>query len=576
MLGDGTCQPACNLAVCQYDSGDCITDSQPFLVYVSATNKTIEAGSFSLPFSNLHQALLSVWAPYTVIYLLEGLHSLELRDGATELDPLAQIPVSVKSITVTTLRCSNNSLDHSECAANKRAELIAPKFLITLTVTSQLILKDLMIRGDYDMQPGCFEDLCTYCPFVTEVSAGMWKSDKGAVLEEGHFAPQSICDAYSNFTFLDVKEGATLTIERVTFQHHRQQMLALIHSDCSFILLREVDFVDIMPMRSTEEAAVIMQSPHASFCGSLVYEKGSVSYLNNGYEFQPTTVVSSFLRADTLSYLKIASVTFHHNSIMEGIEHNAEVYLLHINDPNETHILNCSFHHNLATRGSFLAIHFQLPLPLQLSPTNTLLYQSMLHIVISSTRFLCNYVEEGSLVMLAFYSDHRNAEIRDCAFVGNVVRSGSVLQLPNAYLESEMCTGEWRQILVDGDYMYVFSPPRLMLLDSVTFEGNYGENVLAAENICLFLWRNVTFRGNGQLKSGQTPLNSLFSEYLNDSSIYLTGTFLPTGFPYCSTICTLTHIYNCTLVQTTFESSYCPIGTSVLSLSGNVSIVSYT
>lgn len=573
MLGDGTCQLPCNLALCQYDSGDCITDSQPFPIYVSTSNRTTETGSFVLPFSNLHKALLSVWAPYTVIYLLKGLHSLELRDGATELDPLTQMPVSVKSVTVATLFCFNSSIDHSECA-NQRAELLAPKSLITLTVISQFVLKDLVVRGDYDLQPGCWEPLCAYCPSVTQDSEGVWTSDQGNVLEEGHFAPQSLCDAYHNFTFIDVKEGANLTIERVTFQHHRQQMLALISSDCSFLRLTEVDFQDIMPMRSDEEAAVIWQGPRASFCGSLIYEKGSVSYLNNGYEFQPTTVVSAFLRADLLSQFRIDSVTFHHNNIMVGIEHSTEQYLLHINDPNNTQILNCSFHHNLATRGSFLAIHFQLPLPLYLSSTNSLLYQSMLHIAIHNTRFLYNYVDLGSLVMAAYYSDHRNVEIRSCMFVGNGVKSGSVVQLQNAYLESEFCVGELIQMFVNGVFIYVFSPPRSAVLDSVHFEGNYGENVILAENIGIFQFRNATFTANGQPKSGENPLHSLFTEYLNDSNIYLAGTHLPVDSLSCSSVCVFTHIYNFSLVQTVFESSYCPLGVSVLSLSGNVSVVS--
>lgn len=572
MLGDGNCQPECNLAVCEYDSGDCITESQPFLVYVSTTRRANETGSFSRPFSNLHQALMSVWASYTVIYLLAGLHSLELRDGATELDPLSQIPTSVKSITLASLHCSNSSDDHSECT-NERAELLAPKSLITLTVTAQLIVKDLVIRGDYDMQPGCWEPLCTYCPYVVEIAAGVWQSDKGVIVEEGHFAPQSVCDAYRNFTFINTKDRATLTIQRVTFQSHRQQMLALIRTECSAVFLSEVDFIDIMPMRSNDEAAVIWQNPHSNFCGSLIYEKGTVSYINNGYEFKPNTLVSSFLRMDTCDFLSFDSVTFHHNSIMMGVEASAEPYLIHINDCRQLAIRDCRFERNLATKGSLIGFHCEGALAEVLSADNSLLYQSQVHFLMENTVFRFNYANIGNIIEIAFFSDHKNVHFRNCTFDRNSVNSGGILQFFNAYLLDEFTTGIWIQVSVNNSTAWVFFPPRLIQLEHVRFEGNSGENILTAENVGQLHWSHVSFNNNGESLIAQSVQTLVLSNFLNDENIYMTGVHISREVLKCSDVSKLLDVYNFTLLNTTFAYSYC---SSELRLLGNSSIVTST
>ena len=573
MLGDGVCQPACDYESCEFDAGDCVTEDFPFLIYVSNTTQTEENGSFRAPFSNLHEAFLSVWAPYTRIYLLVGVHSLELRSGLTDRNPLSHLPSSVLSITLTTLYCANPSTDHSECATS-RAELYASRSQITLTVSSKLVVTDLVIRGDYDLLPGCWEPLCTYCPFVTETSPGVWKTDHAHTVEAGHFAPQSLCDEYRNFTLFDVKKGARLEMQKVTFQHHRQQMQALILSTCASVTLINVDFINILPLRdSSDNAAVILHHSDGNFCGNLTYRGGTVSYLNNGYEYQQDTVVTGFLHSEFYDSVLLDSILFHHNDVILGFDISTELFLLHFDDTHLVTIHNCTFQSNLLTTASLIAFHTDSPLPLLLTSTSTLLYQPETHFILTNTVFVSNYAQAGSLIQVYFFSDHRNVHISNCTFRGNVVRT-AVLQLINADLLEEFTTGIWMQMVENEKVVDVFSPRRKTEMNFVVFEGNAGGiNVVQAEKVGNLMWKNVSFEGNGDFPMNLNRNAEIIAEFLSNSIIYMRK--IPIVFPLspCKSLISLTDTFNFTLLDSQITSSYCPTGSGGLTFSGNSTYV---
>ena len=435
-LGNGVCSPQCSSPTCNYDGGDCLTAENPLTVYVSAALGGDSRGSWALPYRSLYQALTELWAPYTRVYLLDGTHPL------VPIEAFTYVSFTGKSVLIQTLMCTGRPGDHMECAESPASIQLSPAH-IGFDISHQFVLKDLEIRGGFSLLPGCDEEYCTYCPDIRRnLADGLLYTDQGDRIEEGHFAPQSLCDVYQKEYLFQLLPTAELTLSNVLFYYIRHQLQALIISNCADIVFEKVTFSDIMARRLGLEGGVIQQistsanEPYS--CGSFHYTSGLVELLNNGYEYSPTSYFSGFAWLSASKAIAIRAVRFQYNYMIVGKQQQVlGSALLYFTRFRTLVVENCTFAYNLADSGAALYVYSSLDLPLVIGKDGRAQEQLLTHITISDCIFLSNAGRKGSVLFLQFLRDQQNVLIQNCSFLSNFATEMGVLDIVNGFLQDK-------------------------------------------------------------------------------------------------------------------------------------------
>ena len=307
MLGNGICEAECSTAGCYYDSGDCITAANPVTVYVYPGGIGRAVGTEVEPMASIQAALEQLWAPFTVIYLLQGTHMLEFEGGTGSLT----IP---KAVQLGALLCSVSS---NPLCTETPALIQLTRDRVTWVVTGEFSIENVDFVGNFPLKPSCTLPQCLYCPAIS-VENGTFRSDRGETVP--NYAEQSICDSYKDTVLLLVLPTAQLHLKSVSFRLIRHQLLSLIKSECGTLSFSEVSFSRIIPQRKGLFSALITHigstnSPQTA-CGSFNFTQGRVELLNDGYEYNPGKPFSGFFSADLIQWVSMKSVEFRMNNVL--------------------------------------------------------------------------------------------------------------------------------------------------------------------------------------------------------------------------------------------------------------------
>jgi len=192
-LASGTCESACNVSVCGFDHWDCTTEASPAQLFISATQSGANLGSKADPLWSLSGALGLMELPWATFHLLKGTHSLTLGPTSNLL------PYPTSHVTVQTYLCTGVN-DPVDCAQDSAVLLLA-SHTISLSVTSTLTLRNVILDGALPVRSGC--PACLYCPY-TNLGGGVLYDDKGKAVSEDSVAPQSYFTPYNSLRFISV------------------------------------------------------------------------------------------------------------------------------------------------------------------------------------------------------------------------------------------------------------------------------------------------------------------------------------------------------------------------------------
>lgn len=525
-LGDGVCQNACSNAECAFDGGDCYTRESPLEVYVSSTASIDGDGSSTAPFSRLYSALTSLWAPNTVIYLLAGRHQW-LSNSPSQSHSVVTLPTGF--VEIATLLCVHDGNDLPECA-DLPASVALTLSDVELSVTREVVLRNVNIVGGFSLVPGCDLEACTYCPAATlNLADGKTYNDQGVEVFANEYAPQSLCDFYQDSYLFLIEPAGSLTLDNVLFADIRYQHKALILNECGDLTLHNVTFTNVMARRSGLAGGVIQTVANPSFepysCGTFRYSKGLVELVNNGYEYSTSSYYSGFLWLAATEVINITQVLFQFNYMMVGKQQ--QVYgsaLMYFTRFRQLHISNCTFMYNIADTGAAFYVYSGLDFPLVVE-NGQAVEQSLDHILIEDCLFLNNTGRKGSVVYLQFLKDHQNVMIRNCQFINNFATEVGVLDIINGFLIDRYTVGETIEVLIDGSTAEVFIPPIRTEISSVSFVSNYAPYVAYLKNIANLRLTDCLFFDDGNSLQGFSYSQYVMEPYLLSPRTY--PDFLP-------------------------------------------------
>lgn len=533
------------------------------------------ADAWDSAYGSIFEALSEIWAPFTTVYLLSGEHTLTPIQADSSLHHLLSIP---HTVTITTYFCRSAADTQPECAAES-ATLRITNFDVSLVVTSELTIRDVILRGGYSLKSGCQEFSCTYCPAVSlNLATNQWLTDRKQPVSQDKFAEQSLCDFFQNSVLFNLSPNSRLSLRNVSIRDIKRQLKALILNQCGDLRLQNVTFSNVMTRRLGLNGGVIQQVPMQAkkpyYCGSFVYEGGLVELLNDGYEFSDTTYFSGFLWLSDLHQITISNVRFAYNYMYVGdAEQSYGSALLYFNQFRQLSVRNCTFEFNIANTGAALYIYSALKYPLVIE--NGLAAEQLLqHITIENCVFRANSGRVGAVIYMQFLQDHPNILLRNNTFSNNFATQRGIVDIYFAYLDPKYTTGTTIQVLVQSSILNVFISPVSTLFTGLNFTSNYAPMLVYVYNVANYVLQDSLALDCGDSMSGLNFANNVLANFVRNSRTYMSIQPSLESETTCQESFHIENSYNASVISSVFQALYCPLGSPGFNILGNSKFVS--
>lgn len=221
-------------------------------------------------------------------------------------------------ITIKTALCS--IINVPNCATNS-AIIATNKDKVILDVSNvKLSISGVIFDGANSL----LSDTCTsgarceYCPYFTTENKGTNSyvtDDRGEVYKTGEVTYATNCADFNALNFISVENNGALDLKNVKFTNFRQQFKSLISAEGA-VSLESTDFDNVQ----TSPESVIScdcQSQEMTSC-TFSYSSGSVTRLNNGYEYRTGLSQRGFLSITKYNSVTISSVSFSKNLVIKS------------------------------------------------------------------------------------------------------------------------------------------------------------------------------------------------------------------------------------------------------------------
>ena len=549
LLGNADCDLNCFTAMCGWDSGACSSALSPLTVYVNYTGEAGD-GQRSTPFNDLTMVLVELFLPNVVVTLLPGTHTLHSNGLLLSQKGLQNTLIQGQSTATTVIQLTRDF----------------PAFSLNSTVT----FADVTFLGRVDLQPGCWQPFCVYCPYAAFNSTlGQWESDRGDLLSAGQFAPQSECAQYHDKVLFTVNSAATLTFAHVIFTDFRQQMKALIFSTCGTVRLLNFTF-DHMQMAPLGLSGGLLQHTcpldRQPYCGEVVLNTGEVAYLNDGYEYRPDIETSGVMSLQGIRLLNITNVTFRYCLSLIGPEvaSNEHSVLLYLSQFRQVDISDSVFEWNVV---DVAAVYLQQDLGFPVVAQEGVAQEQLLtHLRVSNCHFLNNSLR-GPLLELHSQAETLNVLMDGLHFQDNFALK-ALICLANFAVHPEDENGAFITTNENGQ---VWFPPRNVSLSRISALNNSVESLLTVSNFARFRLTDCLFRNNWD---GVADFGGTFAGWIASEGSYVQVKPELRVNLNCTGMVLVTNAADFVLTDSEFEGNYCPNGVSGLMLNGTVNSLS--
>lgn len=564
MLGDKECQAACNTAKCMYDGFDCVSQFQPFPWFVASDASEPFLGTVEKPFKSLSEALAQLQGDFATIYLLTGIHSLNYVDN-TNGTPLASI--AALEITIETALCSEMPI--AGCSLGP-AIIQLTEDLVSFDVFRSLTLRNVGLQGGFPLKPGCFgAETCTYCPALTlDPNLNMYTNDRGQSIDLTTYAEPALCKRYHSLVLFNTRPEANLTLHNVTFTNIRHEPLALISSQCSYLVLTNVTFTNITTMRSGQGVVIWtpMSSKEPYYCGSFLFDTGTVELLNNGYELNHDFYAAGFASLSAVYLLSLRFVSFRYNNAYIG-DHRTDYTssLIRVQNARQILVFDCLFESNLADVGAGLYVLSEVTMPI-INDGGVSKEHALMHIWISRCQFVRNYARVGAVLEVDFSAEHQNVMVENCTFAQNVAKERDIFGVSGLDVSEDMELGKTVQLLENGVKVPVRIPLSAVVLQWAVITDNRAPESATFENLRVLVLSNCSFERNGEPVPGADHTNWALQGYTDFAASYASLPPASLEGMICVDFLHNLHILNYTATFSNFTSNYCSRGTPGISI----------
>lgn len=408
---------------------------------------------------------------------------------------------------------------HPDCATSKASLNISNKDF-TLTVDNLLELRDLTLSGKIYLKDGCTEETCAYCPTLVQ-SGSDWLNDRGIVIDIDSYAESTACRYYREKLFLTLRASGTLKLTSVVVRDFRQQYKSVIESLGGTLIFTDTDFINMQASPRDSDNAIISQRACEStfYCGSFEYTRGTITQLNNGYEWKDNSsstraLTTGFLYANSLTLVKLTGVTVTYNYIYSATATNPVGTVFRLNDALQLLIDSCEFSYNIASTSASFALTLSREWPI-ISSDGISLYHSLTHVELKNTLITRNTALNQGIFYINAVVETPNVIIENCTFLTNLSLTSGPINIgsnTNALYRAQ-------DTIVGG----VKVPASRVEIKSTRIEDNVGMPIglLSITNVPNLSLTDVDIVGNGSPYGRTFKIKSYTIEaFKNNPDIY--------------------------------------------------------
>ena len=551
MLNNSICESQCFHPLCDFDHWDCVDAQHPLNVFVSPTAQTPFLGTSTAPFQSISQALASLSVAYLAIYLLSGVHFLT----KTTDNDLLSLSNSLH-IHLDTALCAVWSVPGCSSTPVTVQLTSEPVFFL---INTHFSISNINFQGGFYLKPGCTSETCRYCPEIDfDLATLNYINDRKEPININNYAEQRYCDVYRDFVLFDVQENSEFSLENVTFRDIRHQPAAVIRSFCGKISLKNVVFRNITVRRNGLRGGVVqwvhLDSHLPYYCGSFLYEVGTVELLNNGFEFLSHSNFTGFGYFSSIQFLLFLNITFKYNNMYVGEKSTASSSLVFIENFREIYVSNCEFLNNIADIGGGMYVSSAVKVPVVEENGRSKEHQ-LVSVWVENTRFEGNSARIGAALLVSFSEEHQNVKMENCTFVGNVAWERDIFSVFCSVLTPDMSV----PTLKSQNGVDVLVPPSYVHFSSLHFTKNLAPYITYTHSPSPFLFSHSTFTSNGDSPSPFNPVLNAFIDYADS--------YVQKGSSRDFTVkcVNLMYVYNAEIVELEgirFENGHCASGSA--------------
>ncbi|CAG9321394.1 unnamed protein product [Blepharisma stoltei] len=432
---------------------------------------------------------------------------------------------------------------------------------------------DNIIFDGYSRYPCHNSEYCSYCPYMTYNASDLYYyNDRGERFSEDDkswwcesmassynwlpvFAPIRCGDCSGYYSYCD---PCQITFRNAKFLNFRSQYNCILGGP-GILRLFNVDFDNIW-LKTAENSAVISMPHNSYFNSKLIYVKGSVTRLNNGYEFGDPVDFRGFLYYQNSESVYIKDVEFKYNLVYRSPDSTlTQASLFYVSNVNFFEINSCTFMYNYCEDGLF-----NLPLDISKYPgsvneTNYLSYLFKDHVYIHDSTFISNY-GNSSFINIDFSNYLLNVRIENSNFELNGVESESLIKIKNAQMLDEYKTETTQSVYSGGHTVEIIYGPRYCKLNDLTFEHNYGNGMIDTTSMTNYELKNLIIDSNGSpdgYDNFNTILLDFFIQNRDENNLYISRNVNNPATIDCEFMVLVESSYSIDISPVTLSNNFC-------------------
>ncbi|CAG9312679.1 unnamed protein product [Blepharisma stoltei] len=427
---------------------------------------------------------------------------------------------------------------------------------LSLEVGANSTFKNLIFDGSGQFN-NCNDSVyCEYCSYSTyNETDGFYYSDRNQPISQN--LPVDICSKQDSSLSLFSLNGQAFILKNVEIKNFRFNYDSIIAGN-GILKLYNVNF-DNIRLSGKEKSAVIYAQSQYDF--EISYIGGSLTRLNNGYEFGDSLDFSGFLYVETEASILIKNVKFKYNLVYKKSKISlSSGSLIYIDLIKQIEIENCTFMYNYCENGLF---YINLDISEYTADYNETLYLKTLllnNIYIHDSQFTSNYGNFG-LVYISFLGMLLNIYLDNLTFESNGADNGSLIYIYNAQILDEYKAETVRTIDISSTKtVSVILSPRWCNIFNIYFKNNYATGMLNTINLVYFYLYNLTIDSSGSPnndKNIKTLLLDYFIENRQIEDLYISRPKMHPKILDCDFMVSLTDSYNFSIYNLSLSNNVC-------------------
>ncbi|CAG9324295.1 unnamed protein product [Blepharisma stoltei] len=517
-------------------------------------------GTYFSQFSSLSYALANIFYNYSIIYLSQSNYyteqrTIELKNGLMNsryYDPNYIFRnLTSRNIKIKTLENSPITIKRG------KDDISSSVFWFQLGNISNLEINNVIFDWKNTISSCKNDDYCDYCPVVTSSSdLSLYYNDRGEKIND--FLSGTWCSINNGKFFFNIT-SSNLVLNNVGFINFRTDFNSIFWvAKNSNMTLNNVTFDNVKVYNSDNSAIIVWNST-----GTLQFNKGTVSRVNNGYEIKDSIRMKGFLNVILAKSIVLRDVNFMYNVVEEPLSIAANRgALVFLNLFQMLVIDSCTFIYNYCDFGIINIQQQYNDFSNQTNDYGEIIYSTLNHIFIVSSNFTSNYGKISGVLYSYHKYESQNLLIENSSFTHNGIETGPLIYIESNYINQKYLSdiilntsSANNNNLVGGKYL-----AKWVKIHNSSFVENYSgsSGILEVTKMINIDLKGVFMVSNGLASSGSMNANSIISKYyIENPDMYIKLNITDPPDLNCESLSSISDSINLNLDKVSILKNYC-------------------